>query len=415
MAMSQTPTAEIVAQPRQLTSIAHKAPGATTTLLLPCGHYYVDSVNTKTLTSVAQGNAALYVGGNFTSSGAMLITVSPRAQLDIFVKGKLDAKSSKLGSNTYPSHVRFYVYDNGGTVPGDSVSFSSATKVAANFYTPWNTFAFASNAASIGSIFSKAFTNTASTNLTFDRNFFNVGDQCPSPCGNPPNRRDPEYGEVCDGTDLGGATCTSALGIAAASGTLLCDPDCKGFNTNNCYFCGDGLRNGNEQCEGAGTTASCTLLGYTSGLMTCRNCQYDQSACDTCGDGFASSSELCDTPDFKGTDCTDLGPRYYNMGSPTCTGTCTLSAVGCHKCGDNVVDAGQGEQCDGTDGRATCADFGYTTGTPVCGLDCLWHVSGCSFCGNYLTEKPTEQCDGAERRDRCQRVHPVQLTTVLPF
>ena len=51
----------------------------------------------------------------------------------------------------------------------------------------------------------------------------------PSTCGN--GVLDPSNGEVCDGADLGGATCVSA---GHAPGTLACAADCGGFDPAGC-------------------------------------------------------------------------------------------------------------------------------------------------------------------------------------
>ncbi|RMF22063.1 MAG: hypothetical protein D6760_08220, partial [Deltaproteobacteria bacterium] len=51
---------------------------------------------------------------------------------------------------------------------------------------------------------------------------------CPEPfCGNDVR----EAGEVCDGTDLGGQTCT---GLGFSGGTLACTSDCAGYDSSGC-------------------------------------------------------------------------------------------------------------------------------------------------------------------------------------
>ncbi len=75
-----------------------------------------------------------------------------------------------------------------------------------------------------------------------------------SVCGND----DQEYGEDCDNSDLGGASCSSR---GFLSGTLACSPACE-YDTSGCSSspsCGDGLCNGSESC------GSCSA--------DCGNCQ----------------------------------------------------------------------------------------------------------------------------------------------
>src|SRR5215470_12761406 len=60
-------------------------------------------------------------------------------------------------------------------------------------------------------------------------------------------------GEDCDGANLGGATCAS-LGYSGG-GSLACTPGCA-FDTTACgcalvSSCGNGVKDGNEQCDGS--------------------------------------------------------------------------------------------------------------------------------------------------------------------
>jgi formylglycine-generating enzyme required for sulfatase activity len=97
-------------------------------------------------------------------------------------------------------------------------------------------------------------------------------------------------GEACDGTDLGGATCASATGDANASGSLSCTPGCK-FDLSSCLYCGNGVKEGTEQCDGmAFGGATCATLDSTSssGALACTTtCTIDTSLCS------ASTSPSC--------------------------------------------------------------------------------------------------------------------------
>lgn len=127
-----------------------------------------------------------------------------------------------------------------------------------------------------------------------------------------------ETGEACDGTDLGGFTCTS---LGYASGTLTCEPSCL-LNYDNCVampvcgngvleineecddgpqnsntapdgcrtsckraFCGDGVIDIFEDCEGSNFgegVNNCKDLGYEGGTLKCdpEYCEYDDERCD---------------------------------------------------------------------------------------------------------------------------------------
>src|SRR5919198_2193305 len=90
--------------------------------------------------------------------------------------------------------------------------------------------------------------------------------------------------EQCDGNDLGGGTCTS-LGYSGG-GTLGCTGACV-YDTSGCMCapgstCGNGIKDGDEQCDGSDLgAATCASLGYTlDGTLACtEGCGYDTSGC----------------------------------------------------------------------------------------------------------------------------------------
>jgi len=85
-------------------------------------------------------------------------------------------------------------------------------------------------------------------------------------------------GEQCDGSDLGGATCTS---LGFSGGTLACAA-CQ-LDTSGCNqgLCGNGTIEAPEQCDGVNLNgASCASLGYAAGTLGCgAGCAYDSTSC----------------------------------------------------------------------------------------------------------------------------------------
>lgn len=74
-----------------------------------------------------------------------------------------------------------------------------------------------------------------------------------------------------------------AVAMCLADGTwdqCLCDPNSGGGL--GAGACGNGVREGAEQCDGADLGgASCNTLGYAGGTLVCdaASCTYDQSLC----------------------------------------------------------------------------------------------------------------------------------------
>lgn len=125
------------------------------------------------------------------------------------------------------------------------------------------------------------------------------------------------------------------------------------------------------------------------GFIACQ----EPVATEACGDGYVDPSEQCDSSTGSAT-CQSLG--YYNLqGTLTCTNQCVFDDSDCGgRCGDNVVDADQGEECDGGNlNGSSCQAQGSTGGVLACDVSCRFDVSGCtSFCGNGVLEND-EVCD----------------------
>ena len=138
-------------------------------------------------------------------------------------------------------------------------------------------------------------------------------------------------GESCDGTELGDATCMSAV---QRGGTLACDSDCT-LDVSGCNLplCGNGQAEEGESCDGDDLgTGTCDSVGFTAGDIACTvDCTYDLSAC-----------------------CTDT---CLTEGAATCVGdslrACTVQADGCLAW--QVTDcAATNEICDDSTEVAVC-------------------------------------------------------------
>lgn len=203
--------------------------------------------------------------------------------------------------------------------------------------------------------------------------------------------------ETCDGTDLDGNICQS-LGLGFDGGTLACNLDCGGYDTNSCFSCGDGNIDASETCDGSNLgSETCESLGFGSGTLTCNGtCSFDTSGCSAaanCGDGTLDAGEECDdggsnsdtNPNACRTNCTlpSCGDGVLDN-LETCDDGNTVDGDGCdytckveiETCGNGTIDAT--EVCDGTDlGGETCESLGFDTGVLYCNSNCTRNVSDC--------------------------------------
>ena len=177
----------------------------------------------------------------------------------------------------------------------------------------------------------------------------------PTSCGN--GVLDP--GEVCDdGNQISGdgcsGTCTSA------------------------EVCGNGIVD-----VAAGEGCDCGDAQHLSPLCTQPNSDDPSAPCDAqcrprfCGDGVVDLNEQCDGSVPAGDECADFG--YYS-GSLSCSDVCQLDPTACvGRCGDGIVQSSH-EYCDGAvPAGATCVGFGYDLGVLACGLGCGPDLLACGL------------------------------------
>src|SRR5688572_22131081 len=106
---------------------------------------------------------------------------------------------------------------------------------------------------------------------------------------------DLEAGEECDPDDPDRAFESACGDIGRPQGTAQCDAaTCEIENSFQiCAFCGDGMIDGEEQCEGSNLNGQ--VCPGDAGTLQCKDCKYDYSACQTCGDGDDDDvGEECD-------------------------------------------------------------------------------------------------------------------------
>ena len=167
-----------------------------------------------------------------------------------------------------------------------------------------------------------------------------------------------EYGEECDGSDVG-------LAVCAQSGCLDGEPSCSfqctlDFATcTGCPTCGNGVKEFGEDCDAGDLGgATCENLGQCSlgGGLSCKlDCTFNTANCSCgaiCGDGVRQGLEACDGADLGGVSCSNQG---CFAGTPTCAGTCALDYASCTNCWAGTLYVDQSNPACSNTGQGTAA------------------------------------------------------------
>jgi hypothetical protein len=101
------------------------------------------------------------------------------------------------------------------------------------------------------------------------------------------------------------------------------------------FICGDGVRSGAEECDGSDlggqTCSDLHFYGQTIGLACNADCTLDTTGCTgVCGDGIVNGPEECDGPPQDPVSCIPFG---YDQGFVGCSASCEQVFDGCTKYG----------------------------------------------------------------------------------
>ncbi|MBU1240661.1 hypothetical protein KKF84_16445 [Myxococcota bacterium] len=156
---------------------------------------------------------------------------------------------------------------------------------------------------------------------------FACDDDTSGPCGN----KQIDEGEECDSYNLNGESCITQ---GFYGGTLECTDNCT-LSLNQCAAngsCGDGVIQiaFGEECDGEILGDTCATLGFGAGELSCSDqCRFDVSQCTGtafCGDGVIEGVEECEGADLDGQSCQTLG---YSGGTLGCDSLCLFDKSGC--------------------------------------------------------------------------------------
>ena len=136
-----------------------------------------------------------------------------------------------------------------------------------------------------------------------------------------------QQGANCTAVQLGNAACTtlpSPGGGNYSAGTLACNsPGSCSFNKAACVYCGDGIKNAAEACDGADLGGqTCQTQGFNGGgSLSCNACAFNTGGCQNivCGNGQCQNGEdSCNCPGDCPDDPNSCSPCQCGGGGGNC-------------------------------------------------------------------------------------------------
>ncbi len=181
--------------------------------------------------------------------------------------------------------------------------------------------------------------------------------------------------EECDRGSENGGSCSSEYGVSC----LACSRDCRNIAQSGGY-CGDGTRNGAEQCDRSDIPSgvSCRSLGYDFAQQV--QCRYTQYATDAAGNVVCTSDEA--TIGFKCLRCSQGGVEGVAQDFGRCD-TASCARGGCRYYPGSGV-GGRGDVVATLDSRFKAACLAASPPQEIlsCGNTC--GLGGCGRCSDTL-------------------------------
>jgi len=158
----------------------------------------------------------------------------------------------------------------------------------------------------------------------------------------------------------------------------VCNAQCQLVPGQVSGYCGDGTvqQNGGEECDIGSATQTACAYGQMSCQVCNSQCRLVAGTTSFCGDGVRQNNEQCDGSQLNGATCASLGQGTGNL---SCSSTCMFNTSGCASTSPDVFEVALGfsHTCarlsDGTvrcwgrndDGRLGNGTFTQRSSTPV--------------------------------------------------
>jgi hypothetical protein len=192
-----------------------------TVLELPCGQYYLDTIDGQVgaeLTLRIKDRVVLFVNGNMDLKGPVHIVLEEDGELDLFVGGLLSSMGDiEFGDPARPSKARLYIGGSG------TINLSGSSVLAGNVYAPLAGLAVSADAELFGSLFIKQLQQSAPLTLHYDTDVLTADQGCPQSSGTC---------RTC--LDCGGQACNAGTCGTCASNDDCCAPLVCDLATGSC-------------------------------------------------------------------------------------------------------------------------------------------------------------------------------------
>jgi len=182
-------------------------PSGTIRIDLPCGKYYLNSINgAHPITIVAHGHVGLFIGGAIANSQELILDLDPTSTLDIFVGGvEKGGQDLTIGNPSYPRLTRVFYGSNttkgngactsnsdcssgicsGGNCVGSGIgNLTNAFQLSGNsflnglFYAGFGKVQISNPLEMYGAIFAKVYDASNPTTIHFDRAAADLASEC---------------------------------------------------------------------------------------------------------------------------------------------------------------------------------------------------------------------------------------------
>ncbi len=146
------------------------------TLQLPCGRYFLTKiVGTGSVNIVVSGRSAIFIDGDVTPRGSLLVTTTGEGEVDLFIRGDLSTAGDLItGSADRPARARIYVGGSG------IITIDGSASLAGNLYAPQAALSVGGTVESFGSLFLDRLSVGGFASLHYDRAVLDVGADCES-------------------------------------------------------------------------------------------------------------------------------------------------------------------------------------------------------------------------------------------